>query len=818
MFSWKLSISILIVATFIGVNPAGADDEYQRLAREIEQYQEQGYPERLIEEAFRRDALIMDSDRDPLDVILRRTQALASHLTGMTGAPDLSSEQKALEALHKSARKLRSEEKRSALFDKVVQLRRRIAFKNPLLDFDDIVFLTHHRQARGAIHMVDQYEGHTAKAGGGVYILHNAFSDAPTVTNVLEGRHVTKGKRAGEALLNGSFISLDLDYDAQTIAFAWTAAMPAPEDPKLWEGQYWSLEEARAEKLPGYYWHENTSYHVFTANIDGSALTQLTDGIHNDFDPCFLPNGRIVFVSERRGGYLRCGSRPNPTYTLFGMMADGSDIIPLSYHETHEWHPSVNNDGMIVYTRWDYVDRDSDIAHHIWLTYPDGCDPRSQHGNYPERREMRPWMELAIRAIPDSHKYVATAAPHHGENYGSLVIIDQRDQDDKATNQLKRLTPEAHFPESEQRPGVLHSKGTHNPRGEVYGQAWPLSENFYLCVYDPAQKHYGIYLLDSFGNKILLYNDPDVACLDPIPLKPRKRPSVIPSRTTQALADRGDNDRDTATVAIMNVYDAELPWPDNTTIEAIRVIQLFPKTTRKAGEPMMGAAAQSLGRGVLGTAPVEQDGSAYFEIPVGIPVYFQALDAKGRAVQTMRSDTYAHRGEQLTCIGCHESKYRTTPSADKQSTLALQRSPSKLKKDLEGSWPLTFSKLVQPVLDKHCTACHKKEEKAPRLSDKTGKYGWSEAYHALAPHTWGKHGGNGALITVNKTSYSIPGQIGAYGAPLLKHLEKGHHNVKLSDKEWHAITLWLDCNSNFYGVYHDLIQQAKGEIVLPIIE
>jgi hypothetical protein len=97
-------------------------------------------------------------------------------------------------------------------------------------------------------------------------------------------------------------------------------------------------------------------YHIFKVNVDGTGLTQLTDGTWNDFDPCWLPNGRIAFISERRGGYLRCG-RVCPVYTLYDMAADGSDITCLSFHETNEWHPSVTHDGRIVWTRWDYVDR-----------------------------------------------------------------------------------------------------------------------------------------------------------------------------------------------------------------------------------------------------------------------------------------------------------------------------------------------------------------------------------------------------------------------------------------------------------------------------
>jgi len=795
--------------------------EYERLGQLIDFYRDHDTPQRLLGEALRRDALIWPTDRDPLDVILRRSRALLGHLESMEGAPNLQAERRTLVRLEKRGREVDvgSHDTRRQLFDEVVLLRRAIALKNPLLDFDDILFLTHHKQGRGDRHMVDQYEGHNARPGGGVYILKEAFGAEPVVVDVMKNAIVGNGRLRGQALTNGSFISLELDYDAQTIYFAWTQAKDVPADAS-WEGQFWTAAEAEAAKKRHYYWSEETCYHVFKARLDGTGLVQLTDGPWNDFDPCVLPNGRVAFISERRGGFLRCGARPNPTYTLYGMMPDGSDILCLSAHETHEWHPSVTPEGMIVYTRWDYVDRDSDIAHHPWICYPDGTDPRSYHGNYPAFREHRPWMELSIRAVPDSHKFVATAAPHHGENYGSLVLIDQRRDDDGASGQLQRITPEVHFPESELIPGVPgppHKGG--NRRGQVYGQAWPLNEDFYLCVYDPQETHYGLYLLDSFGNKIHLYTDPEVPCLDPIPLKARRRPPIIPSRTTQALADRmAQADDETATIAIMNIYDADFEWPAGTRIAALRAVQLFPKTTRKADEPSMGVGNQSLGRGVLGTVPVEADGSVHFEAPPDIPIYFQALDEKGRAVQTMRSLTYVHRGERMTCLGCHEPKGRAPSSTSgKAVPLALQKPARKLQRDVEGSWPLTFSRLVGPVIEKHCAACHQSEENAPTLTNGPGKYGWSQAYHTLAPFTWAKHGGNGWLSR-NETSYSVVGQVGARASKLLPLLEQGHYDVDLSDEELYRITLWLDLNSNFYGVYHDLRAQAQGQFVPPILE
>jgi hypothetical protein len=122
------------------------------------------------------------------------------------------------------------------------------------------------------------------------------------------------------------------------------------------------------------------------------------------------------------------------------------------FHETHEWNPSVDNDGMLVYTRWDYFDRDTNIAHHIWTSYPDGRSPRSFHGNYPLQRQSRPWMEMSIRAIPGSHRYVASTGAHHGNAFGSLVMIDPRIEDNRAIAQLTRLTPDTPFPEAEARP------------------------------------------------------------------------------------------------------------------------------------------------------------------------------------------------------------------------------------------------------------------------------------------------------------------------------------------------------------------------------
>ncbi len=772
---------------------------------------------KLKNESFSEQSLIWKTDKTPLDVIARRTDALLTHLIERKNNRKLELLRQQFEKLlvQKKSILVEREEIVKELFAKFYELRRTIAFNNPLLDFNQIIFLKHNKTRRGVKHMVDQYEGHNAAQGGGVFVLNNPFSETPSVNNLLANKKVESGRLKGQSLEEGSFISLDIDYEGNEILFAYTEAKDSHES-GAWEGQFWSKEEAERKNKTHYYWSPSTCYHIFKTNTDGISLTQLTDGSFNDFDPCFLPNGRIVFISERRGGFLRCGERPNPNFTLHGMMADGSDIIPLSYHETNEWGPSVNNSGMVIYTRWDYVDRDSDIAHHIWHTFPDGRDPRSYHGNYPKRRESRPWMEMSIRSIPNSNKYVAVAAPHHGENYGSLVLIDRNYEDDKSMSQVKRLTPEVHFPESESHPGIAHKRGTHNPKGEVYGSPWPLSEEFYLSVYDAEQKNYGIYLVDCFGNKVMLYKDEEFACLDPIPLRARKKPHVIPIKTTQAKVDKTGVDTGMGIVNVLNVYESELALPENTEITDLRIVQLFPKTTRIADDPFIGIGNQSLARGIIGTVPVDKDGSASFTVPTGVPIYFQALDSLGRAVQTMRSATYLHEGETLTCIGCHEQKSKA-PSNTGMAASALKRAPSVPVNKTDDLFPLLFPRLVQPVIDKRCLDCHNSNEKAPSLKgNRFGKNGWSEAYHTLAPLAWAKSGGNGALISRNSNlSYSIPGEVGALDSKLYKMLQNGHHDTELTEKEMQRFIIWLDCNSVFYGAYENPNSQAKGDLILP---
>jgi hypothetical protein len=810
--------SLLIAwAVLLAASPSRGDDEawteFEMISRDL---RNRKHFRQIASETLHPAALIRFSDRDPADVVLRRTEALLADLLKTEAAPSLKGPAKELARLKSMTAEIpvSDEPGRRNLFDALRSTRRKIAFANPLLDFDRILFLKRHRSIYN--HMCDQYYGITAMPGGGLYVLKNPFGDAPTVRDLLAGSTVASGRLKGQALSGGpaekrwnikydgmgtlkgeateggAFLSPDLSFDGKSILFAYVECT----------GE--RTHRHHTDSSRGH-WDKGRCYHIFKADVDGKNLVQLTDGTWNDFDPCWLPNGRIAFISERRGGYLRCG-RVCPTFTLYDMAADGSGINCLSFHETNEWHPSVTGDGRIVYTRWDYVDRHSSAAHHPWITTVEGTDSRALHGNFSQKK-FRADMELDCRSVPGSHKIAAVAAPHHGQAFGSLILIDPHAPDDDALGPVKRITPEAHFPESQGHRG-----------GQVYGTPWPLSETYYLCAYDARMRdevgkqgnpftrgNYGLYLVDAFGNRELLYRDPKIACMNPIPLRARPTPNPMPAPSLSGAPRRhapsAPGDAGEAALLVQNVYASLLEWPEGTKIDAIRVWQVLPMTVpshrplvphetglRSKVAPLSVVPA----RWVLGTAPVEADGSAFFKVPANVELFFQALDERGLAVQSMRSATYLRDGETLSCQGCHEPK-SSAPVASPRPLLASARPPSELDPEPDGARPFSFPRLVQPVLDRNCVPCHEKNRpKAPNLKRDPIKRNWYASYNSLLPYAFTDH---------EHPQRTLPGRFGARASKLFKMLEAGHNDLKLSREDLRRITLWLDGTSMFYGVY-----------------
>ena len=776
----------------------------------------------------------LSAGRDLADVVLARTDAVLRDLRTLPNAPDLAAERATWRTLAQEAQNVNHGDTaaRKALYLRACRLRRRVALANPLLSCREILFV---RTVAGDLSFYSLSGGIHTAPGSGLFVLSGYRTVRPVLRDLLEGRVVESGRLVGKPLAGrGCFADVDLDYDAQRIAFAWNE-QPRP---------FWYYQEYRTEKAKT----AENARQVFVARADGSDLRQLTEGRYVSFAPCWLPSGRLAFVSQRDPGINRCrfgaigqrlddwlrdGYVPFCAARIYSMAADGSDVRRHSQHDAAEWTPSVDNDGRIVYGRWDYIDRGIPLQS-FWIQYADGRDPRSPHGNYPDVTRRRSGCAPTVgstymRAIPGtSGKYVYVSSNHRIYEWGALLRLDLDLPDANNGNQLSEITPDLAYP-------VSGHDGGMGSDGPVYSTPWPLNERFFLVAFRreipplPAKVRartlpheqrpkFGLYLLDVYGNRELLCRDDAIDCMKPIPLEPRPRPPVVPD-LVRGGSEHGP--RQPATVALMNVYDSDFDWPKDTKITSLRIVQVF-QNYGGGDEPPMGFSGMALPRIPLGTVPVYDDGSAYFEAPVNRMLYFQALDANGMAVQSMRSGTSVQPGVRLTCAGCHEDKWRAPlRPRDGTAPLALRRgTPDRITAEACGAEPFTFARHVQPILTAKCAGCHVKEGKGPqKLGDtslvtfKGGRNHGGEASAAFAdlrPFAFFYVQSYGI-----KSNRGVAGQIGARAAKLTACLTPGHHGVKLSERERRVFILWLDLLSPYYCSIFGRDRQHAGEVIDP---
>jgi hypothetical protein len=445
------------------------------------------------------------------------------------------------------------------------------------------------------------------------------------------------------------------------------------------------------------------------------------------------------------------------------------------------------------------------------VSNPDGSNPAILFGNY----TMRVSTCFQPRAIPGSNRIAFIAGAHHANVGGSLVLFDPtRTRLDPETGEdrfesLERLTPEVCFPET---PDCW-------PKS-YFASPCPLSENYYLVAFSfeplpgmgsgvKRDTETGIYYFDRFGNLELLYREQGICSMDAAPLAPRTPPPVLPSALDPHLGDQGE-------FILSNVSWSLLPFPQSRPIRQLRVFQVLPKeSTHMANQPRLGYANAESARMLLGTVPVEADGSAYFRAPARKPLYFQAVDEDGRAVQSMRSVTYLQPGERRGCVGCHERPGTTPPHT---TLLATARPPSKIQPGPDGTQPLCYPRLIQPVLDRYCVGCHDGTEgpgKSPVNLTGEPAGDFTRSYESLRPYVrWYEWGG--ASITQIVTQ---PGRGGVDESRLSKILDDPTHaeHVKLPEADRLRIYVWLDGNAPFYGTYDAAARAAQrnGQVVSP---
>jgi len=656
-----------------------------------------------------------------------------------------------------------------------------------LREFDAILFTK--RVPPSFNHMSDQYYGWWSKPGGGIYVLRDFTSDEPTTACLTDSFKEP-----------GNFLRPTLSYDGAKVLFAWCKHYPALAKEK---------DKLNKANVPA-----DAFYHLFEMALDGSGVRQLTHGKYDDFDGRYLPDGRIVFLSTRRGqalqvgrdtalqtctkndlpdSYVRCGGgaeRPVAVYTLHTINPDGSALTAISPFEMFEWTPEVAHDGSILYSRWDYIDRDNMPYMGLWAISPEGQNARIVYGNFTKS----PHCTFEPKPIPGSPKIIFTASAHHQQTMGSLVLLDPSAGTEGAAP-ITRLTPEVPFPEIEGWPKTY------------YANPWPLSERHHLVAWghegitvpgptgwdrwhavQRPKNGMALYFFDAAGGKELLYFDPEISCGDPIPVRERPRPATLAQHVNWDGPKEGR-------FLLSDVYRG-LRTVKRGDIKSLRLVAVPPKTHPEMNFPNMGVTRDDPGKLVLGTVPVEEDGSAYFRAPAGVIVFFQALDAQGRGIQTMRSATHVQPGQTLSCIGCHEDRGQAPPQ---KVALAALRAPSKIRVGPEGSWPLRFDRLIQPVLDRQCVSCHN-----PKASDEKA------AQHDLTPAKaydslvgYGKPSLQEVVLNGYRRGYSIEGEGPALGSALFNLLDApaGHYDVKLTTDDRERLLTWMDTYAQKSGSF-----------------
>jgi len=580
----------------------------------------------------------------------------------------------------------------NVLVGQVLQLRRRIILSHPALDFDKL--LINLRTERLPGHMCDQYYGRHSTPGPGLAVLTD-WKTAPKVALLMKDK-----------LPPGMTMHPDLSFDGKRVVFGF-CSHGGITDNAVRDGKCAVVVRGEPQTKGE---HSRLSFFLYECAADGSWVRQITGTskepwtsqpgrqtvLIEDWDPCYLADGRIAFVSTRSQQYGRChGKRYVPAYVVYRCDADGGNIERISMNEANDWDPAVMHDGRIIWCRWDYINRHDTNFQSLWTMNPDGAKVAHFYGNY----SVGPCMITEAQPIPGSHKVVATATDHHGYTAGSIIVIDTYEGEDGG-EPLLAVTPEIGFPERGAPSGTTNAPqpfantvtGGGRRGGGRAATPWPLAEDLFLMAY-PHAGRYAIYLVDTVGGRELIYAHDSTSAFSPVPLRARTRPPVIRDEVVAGQT--------TGLFYVQDVYQSTQPI-ERGQIKRMRVNQIISQPTR--GKPILSYVNNEIIKRTLGTVPVEPDGSCAFEVPADVPLQLQLLDAAGMAVMTMRTQVCVRPGEKASCIGCPEPRHATPAPTLIPRPVAfrtLMPPPGPL---YDGGF--SFARTVQPVLDRYCVGCH----------------------------------------------------------------------------------------------------------------
>jgi len=509
-------------------------------------------------------------------------------------------------------------------------------------------------------------------------------------------------------------------------------------------------------------------FNLYEINTDGTGLKQITSGPHTDIEPTYLPDDSIIFCSNRCNRWVNCWL--TQVAIMYRCDADGSNIRAISSNGEQENTPWPLPDGRILYQRWEYIDRSQVHYHHLWTINPDGTGQMTYFGN------MHPGIVMIdAKPIPGSDKVVTLFSPGHGrkEHAGDVTIITPKSgPDDKGS--AKKIS-----------------------KGAKFRDPYAFSEDCFIVARDTR-----LLLMNGRGQTTEIYRLPNDLVKagahfhEPRPVIQRPRERVIPSRI--AL------DEPTGQLVLADVYRGRnMKGVKRGEIKKLLIVESLPMPIHYTGgmEPLSYGGTFTLVR-ILGTVPVEEDGSAYMEVPAMRSIFFVALDERDYSVKRMQSFVTVMPGETTSCVGCHEPRTHTPVNAGQMVLQALTRGPSRIKPIEDIPDVLDFPRDIQPVLDKHCVGCHGYEATAkggPRAGGVilTGDRGpfYSHSYYTLTNRRQFADGRN------KPQSNLAPRTIGSSASAIMKKLEGAHNNVKASRLEIDTVRYWIEAGAPYPGTY-----------------
>jgi len=652
------------------------------------------------------------------------------------------------------------------------------------------------------------------RPGGGLYVF----------TPTEEGGELKCIFDAGEGMIT----TADLSYDATQVVFALRSG-----------GLVASSPMSHIEDISRYE-DERSNYQIFKINIDGTGLTQLTHGACNNLDPCWLPDGGIAFISDRKPAYAYCWVTTSPV--LYRMERDGSKQRRLSANYLMDFTPSVLGNGRIIYTRWEYVDRPACPIQSLWTINPDGTGLAGFYGN----RVLSPGTFMDAQPIPNTDSVIATATNHNGPCRGGIVAIDPT-KGANSRKAVRNLTPEIDI--------YAHRVGG-GPFGNgmldcgirgAYEKPLAIDERRFL-----VSKGGVIQIRDFDANAVSLLGPSDgMGFYGPQPVREQTPPPVLRGNVMDRdaeLPEDGSVSGNWATVVMQDVYNGLEPHVERGEVRKIAVVQEVEKSThspfvnkRPDGPgtraipvfgfqfPLVSCGATYAPKKVWGTADVDENGSATFQVPSEVPIYFLALDGEGRAVQRMRSFTHLMPGEVQGCVGCHAERNSATTHGT--TLFGMRRPVQELQTPAWGVKGFSYQEVVQGVFDRHCTECHNEREQ-PGNVDLSGDMTdfFSVSYDVLCrtgtqgEKNWMRHGSPSGreydgtrgrspyvewIWTINGSETNIleiaPKRWGSPASKLAEIIRTGHPDeegkprVDVPDEDRRRVYLWIDLNVPYYG-------------------